>query len=275
MKPAVIANARPKPLGAPSDWKPDQNGHCSALFVRDEEVNGVHYMRSAWEVDAHEAALLYAGARLTLGIAGNSHPVVQLGMTELPVDFEPVVHARRFAALDGKPMVRVEMLFAHGGGRRGFTEIPRRRDAGRCGQQWHHANRGAGPAGRLDRMTVIATDGRTMAADGRLTEKDLIVTDRAEKLFHAKDGSVVGCAGDCAAIVLGRRWFERGEQEEKLPVMRGRDFEALVLRPDGRFSSSTRSWHPSTWRFRPPWARAATWPSGRCWSVQHLRSLSG
>ena len=121
MRPVRIAGADPRPLGAPVDWN-EGNGHCGALFVRREVNDGVHYMRSAWEVETTEAALLFAGARLTLGIAGNCHPVVQLGVSELPPDFEPVINARRFTATDGRPCVRVEMLFAHAGGRRGFCE---------------------------------------------------------------------------------------------------------------------------------------------------------
>lgn len=123
MRPTRISGADPRPLGAPVDWKDDENGHCGALFIRREQIAGVAYMRSAWEVETGEAALLFAGARLTLGIAGNCHPVVQLGLTDLPPDFEPTVMARRFTTAKGLPCVRVEMLFPHAGGRRGFCEV--------------------------------------------------------------------------------------------------------------------------------------------------------
>ena len=123
MRPARISGADPTPLGAPADWNEEQHGHCGALFVRREQIAGVAYMRSAWEVEASEAALMLAGAKLTLGVAGHCHPVVQLGVADLPADFEPVVHARRFTHADGRPCVRVEMLFPHAGGRRGFIEV--------------------------------------------------------------------------------------------------------------------------------------------------------
>lgn len=123
MRATRIAGADPLPLGAPPDWKEDEAGHCGALFIRRELIDGVHYMRSAWEVDHGEAALLYAGARLTLGVAGQQHPVVQLGVTDLPADFEPVVHARRFTHTDGRACVRVEMLFPHEGGQRAFANV--------------------------------------------------------------------------------------------------------------------------------------------------------
>ncbi|MEJ7831308.1 MAG: hypothetical protein WKF79_00195 [Nocardioides sp.] len=83
-------------------------------------------------------------------------------------------------------------------------------------------------------MTCIATDGKTMAADGLLMRDDLIVTTARRKLFHAKDGSVVGCAGDGAAIALAREWFKSGEPKDTIPVLRGQDFAALILRRDGR-----------------------------------------
>lgn len=123
MRAARISGADPKPIGAPKDWSEATHGHCGALFVRRENIAGVAYMRSAWEVEAHEAALLFAGARLTLGVAGQCHPVVQLGVGQLPPDFEPTVMARRFTHERGLPCVRVEMLFPHGGGRSGHCEV--------------------------------------------------------------------------------------------------------------------------------------------------------
>lgn len=123
MRAARISGADPKPIAAPADWSEETHGHCGALFIRREQIAGIAYMRSAWEVEANEAHLLLAGARLTLGVQGVCHPVVQLGVGDLPADFEPVLTARRFNDLTGKPAVRVEMLFPHAGGRRGFCEV--------------------------------------------------------------------------------------------------------------------------------------------------------
>lgn len=122
MRPTRISGADPSPLGAPLDWE-ETNGHCGALFIRREVNSGVHYMRSAWEVESTEAMMLFAGAKLTLGIAGQQHPVVQLGVGDLPPDFEPTVQARRFTDVLGRPCVRVEMLFPHAGGRRCFCNV--------------------------------------------------------------------------------------------------------------------------------------------------------
>ena len=124
MRAVRIQGADPIPLGAPADWSEETHGHCGALFVRRDRINGIGYMRSAWEAEATEAHLLLAGAPLHLGVAGNCHPVVQLGVGDLPVDFDPVMTARRFSDLTGRPMVHVEMVYPHGGGRRGFCDVP-------------------------------------------------------------------------------------------------------------------------------------------------------
>lgn len=123
MRPTRISGADPKPLGAPSDWNEAESGHCNALFVRREQVEGVAYMRSAWEVETSEAAMLLAGAKLTLGVAGHQHPVVSLRVGELPADFEPVVIARQYTDTAGRACVHVEMVFSEGNGQRGYSNV--------------------------------------------------------------------------------------------------------------------------------------------------------
>jgi hypothetical protein len=98
MQAVRIDHANPRPLGAPEDWT-EENGHCGGLFIREELI------------------------------AGGQHPVVSLGVGQLPPDFAPVATVRQFAALDGTPAIRVEMLFDADGGRRGFAEC--RLDVGR------------------------------------------------------------------------------------------------------------------------------------------------
>lgn len=123
MRPVRISGADPRPIGAPADWSEDQNGHCGALFVRREEIAGVAYMRSAWEPEGVEAILMAAGANLQIGVSGWVHPVLQVGTGPLPDDFEPTVVARKFTTLQGVQAVRVDMLYPHAGGRRGYCEI--------------------------------------------------------------------------------------------------------------------------------------------------------
>lgn len=88
-------------------------------------------------------------------------------------------------------------------------------------------------------MTCIATDGKTIAADGRSCMGDLIMTDEAEKLVRGTDGSVIGCAGDRGACALVREWFAKGADTETIPKLHpseedGGPFTALILRPDGK-----------------------------------------
>lgn len=123
MRPVRISGADPKPLGAPNDWNEERHGHCAALFIRREMIDGVPYMRSAWEGELPEALSLLAGAPVHLGVQGTDHPVVQLGLGPLPEDFTPTLVARRFTTIANQPAVRVEMLFPHGGGRRGWVEV--------------------------------------------------------------------------------------------------------------------------------------------------------
>lgn len=122
MRSTRIEGADPKPLGAPRDWSEETHGHCGALFIRREKVDGMPFMRSSWEADAEESLRFLAGGTLHLGIQGTCHPVVQVGPGTLPEDFEPVMQGRRLIDPEGRPYVRVEMLFAYQGGRRAYAE---------------------------------------------------------------------------------------------------------------------------------------------------------
>lgn len=86
-------------------------------------------------------------------------------------------------------------------------------------------------------MTCIATDGKTIAADGRDCYEDLILTDEGQKLASGKDGSILATAGPAAANALVREWFENGEDYETIPKLRlneNETFHGLILRPSGR-----------------------------------------
>lgn len=88
-------------------------------------------------------------------------------------------------------------------------------------------------------MTCIATDGRTIAADGRACVGSLITTDDRVKLTRGTDGAVIGVAGEATAGVLVRQWFEKGADLGRVPAIKppddgeGTPFEGLILRPDG------------------------------------------
>lgn len=121
MRARRISGADPTPIGAPPDWKEEENGHCTALFVRHDVVAGIQFKRSAWDAESGESIMLLAGAAVVLGVNAKRHPVVNMGVSELPEDFEPVVQARRFTTPSGAAAVRVEMLFPFEGGKRAFA----------------------------------------------------------------------------------------------------------------------------------------------------------
>lgn len=86
-------------------------------------------------------------------------------------------------------------------------------------------------------MTVIASDGKTMAADGLEAEDSgYIVNKDAVKILRMPDGSIVGGAGDAYATAAVFQWFTEGELDDNRPEL-GMDkdspFEMLVLREDG------------------------------------------
>lgn len=118
-----ISGAGDKPLAAPPDWDQASNGRCGALFIRRETIEGVEFMRSAWQFEQAEAALLLAGSSLLLGIAGDRHPVVHFAIDSIPEIFPPVQTSRLFYAPDGQSCVRVEILYCKAGGRRAFCEV--------------------------------------------------------------------------------------------------------------------------------------------------------
>lgn len=122
MRTVRIEGADPKPLGAPRDWDPDRHGHCGGLFIRREIMGGLHYMRSAWELDTTEALLQLGGGKLVLGIAGHEHPVVHLAAEAPPEDAEPVYASRRIITPAGRAGARVDAIYPHGGGRRCYCE---------------------------------------------------------------------------------------------------------------------------------------------------------
>lgn len=57
-------------------------------------------------------------------------------------------------------------------------------------------------------MTTIATDGKTMAADGRGECYDLVVASALTKLVRLKDGSVLGLSGRVSVRPRLAAWIE-------------------------------------------------------------------
>ncbi|MNL32940.1 hypothetical protein D3C87_1548240 [compost metagenome] len=83
-------------------------------------------------------------------------------------------------------------------------------------------------------MTVIAWDGKMMAADKRTTFGGLHgVTTKVHRL---PDGGLLGCSGNAAQIAEIVHWFISGADPRKLPTAQLDPKEcvsALVIRADG------------------------------------------
>ena len=75
-------------------------------------------------------------------------------------------------------------------------------------------------------MTTIATDGKSMAGDGQVTNGSLIDSYSFRKVFRLADGRIVGCAGDVWATMAIVGWLEKGGE---FPKIECDGFEALVI----------------------------------------------
>lgn len=93
-------------------------------------------------------------------------------------------------------------------------------------------------------MSVIAWDGKTMAADKRVTIGTLIRT--TTKIFKV-DKALVGYAGDTDVCGELLAWFSSGADPEKYPTwIRDKDIwgNLMVVWPDGDVWKFERSGHP-------------------------------
>ena len=80
-------------------------------------------------------------------------------------------------------------------------------------------------------MTIIATDGKSMAADGFGICNDIIVSESDKKLFRHNE-SIFGCCGNSDDHELFKRWLEEGASRENLPKL-DEHFGAVELAKDG------------------------------------------
>lgn len=77
MIPQKIAGATRR-FDPPKDWNTDLDGPCEPLFIKDDLINGVSTMLSAWKPNAEELQALVDGGSILLGIVGSAHPPVFL-----------------------------------------------------------------------------------------------------------------------------------------------------------------------------------------------------
>ena len=85
-------------------------------------------------------------------------------------------------------------------------------------------------------MTTIATDGKTIAADGRRTERSFIVDDTTEKIF-VRHGRIYAVSGGSAARDALIAWHHAGADPTKVPPVRDEHgWSMLVIDGDGLHS---------------------------------------
>lgn len=89
-------------------------------------------------------------------------------------------------------------------------------------------------------MTTVACDGKTMAADSK-TDMDGI-SDTVKKLHKARNGDILGFAGDVGAGLKFFHWYDSNRVDS---VDLG-DTCVLVLHPSGKMTLWDSSMHPMT-----------------------------
>lgn len=82
-------------------------------------------------------------------------------------------------------------------------------------------------------MTVIAWDGRILAADRQATNCGMKFA--ATKLHRMKDGSVAAASGDASGGIIMRQWYDDGADLTKYPECQKSDGWArlVIAKPDG------------------------------------------
>lgn len=85
-------------------------------------------------------------------------------------------------------------------------------------------------------MTVIAWDGKTLAADRQMTWSDMRST--VCKLRKLPTGEILGVTWDACRSVAVLKWFEDGADPEKWPkVQTEEDYARLIVaRPGGKLA---------------------------------------
>jgi hypothetical protein len=79
-------------------------------------------------------------------------------------------------------------------------------------------------------VTTIATDGKTMAGDGRTCRDDLVTSEVSVKIHRLADGSLFGGAGISHETRALRDWLDKGGEGSP---PKAKDLAALVLKPNG------------------------------------------
>lgn len=82
-------------------------------------------------------------------------------------------------------------------------------------------------------MTTIATDGRSIAADGRVSARTEIRSETHDKLRELPDGSWVGGSGRTTHIIAAVRELAQAIEEGREPERQEGEYTLLRLHPSG------------------------------------------
>lgn len=92
-------------------------------------------------------------------------------------------------------------------------------------------------------MTVIAWDGRTLAADKMACSAGFGYT--VTKLHRLRDGSLVALSGDCDHALALLAWLNAAQNPAAYPdAQKDSDTSAFVVRPDGSCWSYGKTAYP-------------------------------
>ncbi len=89
-------------------------------------------------------------------------------------------------------------------------------------------------------MTTIATDGKSMAGDGRTHLRGTITNDEAVKVERLRDGRLFGACGSVQDSTQVRNWLNDGGDKPQVDD----DFGALLLSTDGSIHWLSRKLEP-------------------------------
>lgn len=84
-------------------------------------------------------------------------------------------------------------------------------------------------------MSVVAFDGKTLAADRQATNSGLIFT--ASKVFRLDDGTLLGITGNIGSATAMIEWYKSGAQPADFPKWqenKDKWSRLIVVTPDGR-----------------------------------------
>lgn len=82
-------------------------------------------------------------------------------------------------------------------------------------------------------MTTIAWDGKTLAADRRVSYNS--ISDASRTKISKTDKGLCGAAGTSSIAAAFQRWFIAGEEGEVPPLAKdGEQATGFIIRPDGR-----------------------------------------